>query len=64
MDGTFPDEMKIAKIIPICKSGDKNVICNYILTSLLTQFSKKLCDIKFIIENNILNVSQYGFRHI
>ena len=24
LDGTFPDRMKTTKIIPICKSGDKD----------------------------------------
>ena len=42
LDGTFPDKMKIAKIIPIYKSGHKNLISNYRPIFLLSQFSKIL----------------------
>ena len=40
--GVFPDKMKIAKVIPLFKSGDKNVYTNYRPVSLLPQFSKVL----------------------
>ena len=40
LDGRFSDKMKIVKIIPIYKSDDKNLICNYIPISLLPQMSK------------------------
>ena len=42
LDRTFPDKTKIAKIIPIYKSGFKILICNYEPISLLSQFSKIL----------------------
>ena len=42
LDRTFPDKMKIAKVIPIYKSGDKNLICNHRPISSLSQFSKIL----------------------
>ena len=37
--GIFPTSLKIAKIVPICKSGDKADIKNYIPISLLHVFS-------------------------
>ena len=40
LDGTFPDKIKMAKVIPIYMSGDKNLICNYGPICLLSQFSK------------------------
>ena len=68
MSGTFPNKMKLAKVIPLCKTGNQNVFTNYIPVSLLPQFSKildKLFSEKldaFIEKQNILSDSQYGFR--
>ena len=68
LDGTFPDNMKIAKVIPIYKSGDKKLICNY-RTISSSQFSKILDRLfgkrleNFLTKYNLLNDSQYGFRH-
>ena len=61
--GVFPDKLKIAKVIPVFKSG-----INYRPISLLPQFSKILETLfnsrlsAFIGKNNIINPSQYGFR--
>lgn len=68
MAGKFPKGMKIAKVIPIYKSGDKHLFSNYRPISLLSQFSKivekvfakRLND--FISKHNILCEQQYGFR--
>lgn len=66
--GTFPDQMKIAKVLPLFKKGKKNDLANYRPISLLPQFSKILEKLfvvrlnKFINKNNILSNSQYGFR--
>lgn len=38
--GGFPDNMKIAKVVPIYMSGPMSEISNYIPTSLLPQFSE------------------------
>ena len=58
--GSFPDLMKIAKITPIFKSGDKLDMCNYRPISLLTScrillgkaINSKL--IKFFKKNKLL----------
>ena len=61
--------MKTAKIIPIFKSGQKDVFTNYRPVSLLCQFSKILEKIvikrldKFIEKFNLLAEGQYGFRN-
>ena len=66
--GVFPSIMKIAKVIPMFKSGAKTDFTNYRPISLLPQFSKILekCFLtrinSFVIANNILSSSQYGFR--
>ena len=38
--GIFPDELKIAKVFPVFKSGDKTNISNYKPISVLLFFSK------------------------
>ena len=40
--GVFPDNMKVAKVVPLFKAGDRGVFSNYIPISLLSQFSKIL----------------------
>ena len=67
-EGIFPDEMKIAKVIPIYKSGNKALTCNYRPISVLNLFSKVFEKIMynhlldFINEHNILYSYQFGFR--
>lgn len=61
--------MKVAKVVPLYKDGDKHMFTNYRPISLLSQFSKVL-EKKFVqkldefIEKKkqLLNESQYGFR--
>ena len=66
--GIVPDELKIARVIPIFKSGDKALFSNYRPISVLPCFSKFL---ERIIYNRIINYlndsdvlcdNQYGFR--
>ena len=66
--GVFLSRMKIAKVIPLFKSGTKTDVSNYRPISLLPQFSKILEKLFlnrlniFLSANNILSSSQYGFR--
>ena len=50
--GIFPNELKIAKVIPIFKSGDKTSIENYRLISVLSVFSKIF---EKIMYNHLIN---------
>ena len=66
--GKVPNQLKIAKVIPIYKKDDDELFSNYRPVSVLPCFSKILerlifdrC-IEFIDKNNILNDKQYGFR--
>ena len=58
---------KIAKVIPIYKSGNKSNLNNYRPISLLPVFSKILEKsvhnrlIKFLLKHNILSAKKYGF---
>ena len=60
--------MKIAKIVPIHKSGNKKILNNYRPISILPAFSKLLeklvCNrlVQFIENKNLLYQHQYGFR--
>ena len=66
--GIFPEKMKIAKVSPIFKKGDKSILSNYRPISVLPCFSKILERIMFnrlyiyLAENNILFNKQFGFR--
>ena len=66
--GIFPNEMKIAKVIPLFKNGNKSDFSNYRPISLLSQFSKILEKLfneglqQLLNTNNILSNSQYGSR--
>jgi len=68
IQGRVPDDLKIAKVIPIFKSGDKSKFNNYRPISLLPIISKILERIiynritHFIEQNNYFYKHQYGFR--
>ena len=66
--GIFPKQWKLAKIIPIHKSGDKESPSNYRPISILPCVSKILERIvqrqilAYLHKNNILSPAQSGFR--
>ena len=39
-ESTYPDLLKIAKVVPIIKKGERDKITNYRPISLLSQFNK------------------------
>ena len=66
--GIVPDSTKVAKVLPLFKSGDQTLLSNYRPISLLPSFSKiferlvynRL--ISYLNKNNILHDYQFGFR--
>ena len=66
--GTFPEEMKIARITPMCKGRDKENVVNYRPLSVLPSFSKILGRIMYkklylyLSENNLLYNKHFGFQ--
>ena len=64
----FPDELKIAKVLPLYKTGDRNVLSNYRPISILPIFSKifeKLIQSRltsFLEKEKVLFDGQFGFR--
>ena len=67
-EGIYPDQMKLAEIIPLYKGKDSDKVINYRPISLLVTISKVIEKliykrmIKFIDKYNLLYDSQYGFR--
>ena len=68
VNGIVPASMKIAKVLPLYKAKDRQLLSNYRPISLLPTLSKvlekvvhnKLC--RFLKLHDILFESQYGFR--
>ena len=66
--GTFPDRLKIARVVPIHKGGNKSELNNYRPISVLPLLSKVFekivhCRLSNFLEKlNVLTNSQYGFR--
>ena len=66
--GIFPDELKLARVVPIFKAGDLAQVSNYRPISVLTTFSKILEKIvynhllDFLSKNEALYEYQFGFR--
>ena len=64
-EGVFPDDMKVAKVIPLHKGKSPLTVSNYRPISLLLIFSKiferlifdRLND--FVIENKLLTQNQF-----
>ena len=66
--GYFPEQLKLAKVIPIFKGGDPDLLSNYRPVSVLSAFSKLYERIyykrllSYISSQNILYDNQFGFR--
>ena len=66
--GIFPDEMKIAKIKPLFKVGERDIVSNYRPISVLPVFSKLLERIMYnrvyahVTSNGLLYEKQFGFQ--
>ena len=67
INGVVPNELKVAKVVPIYKSGDRRLINNYRPVSVLPSFSKILEKLmynrisNFIHKHSLLNEYQFGF---
>ena len=66
--GVVPSELKLAKIVPIFKQGNKEDLTNYRPISILPVFTKIIEKIMYerlnnhLSKNNILYSKQHGFR--
>ena len=68
IQGVFPSELKLARVVPIYKNGDRQQITNYRPRSVTSFFSKVLekimCNVltNFLEENGVISKFQFGFR--
>jgi hypothetical protein len=66
--GIFPEALKIGKICPIFKCGDKSLFSNYRPISILPSFSKIFEKVihnrlsSYLYKENIITDQQFGFR--
>ena len=66
--GIVPDQMKIARVIPLFKAGDRSLFTNYRPISILPSFSKFLEKVvynrlyNYLSKLEILCDNQFGFR--
>lgn len=68
VSGTFPDKLKISKVIPIHKKDDTKTISNFRPVSLLSTISKVYEKVvynqlaEYLESNNLFDNCQHGFR--
>lgn len=66
--GIFPDDWKLAKVMPVFKQGDRSDMNNYRSISVISAIAEVFERIIFnqlssyLSENNILSQCQSGFR--
>ena len=66
--GIYPSQLKLSRVKPLFKSGDRSQFNNYRPISLLPSLSKIFESVIFdqllnyFIENNLLRMEQFGFR--
>nr|CAH7715951.1 unnamed protein product [Callosobruchus chinensis] len=67
-EGTFPEQLKLNKIIPVFKKGDKDIMSNYRPIALSPVLSKifEYCFVERLMHffdiHNLLSKNQFGFR--
>jgi hypothetical protein len=69
MEGHFPSKLKVSKVIPIYKKGDRDSSSSFRPISLVPTFGKvyeaiiKTQITTFFDQHNLLSRNQFGFRH-
>ena len=65
----FPDKLRIARVVPLCRKGDNTLFSNYRLISILLSFSRIFEKVTrysllyvYFESNKLLFSSQYTFR--
>ena len=61
----MPDEIKVARVIPIFKGEDKQLVSTYFCTAIFPQIFEKIvatCVIDFLDDNMVFYKCKFGFR--
>ena len=61
--GIFPDELKLARVVPIYKSGDKKEVSNYRPISVLSFYSKIFEKIMYEYVVEFMDKSEIIFKN-
>lgn len=64
ISGVVPDQLKIARVIPLFKSGDKSTFTNYRPVSVLPVLERVIYNrlLDYLNKHKILSDNQFGFR--
>ena len=69
MEGVFPFEIKLAKVVPIFKAGESDKVTNYRPISVLSFFLPKIFEktmynyvVNFMDKHDTIYKYQFGFR--
>ena len=64
LEGIFPSELKLAKVVPIFKLAESEKVTNYRQISVLSLFNKIMYNyvINFMDKNNTTYKYKFGFR--
>ena len=68
LNSVFPNTLKIAKVVPVFKKGDNELLNNYRSISILFSISKIFENViynqlyEFLQEHYVITNSQYGFK--
>ena len=69
MEGVFPSELKLEKVVPIFKAGESDKVTNYRPTFVLSFFFKKYLKktmysyvVNFMDKHDTIYKYQFGFR--
>ena len=64
MEGVFPSELKLAKVVPIFKSGDPTKMSDYRPISILSFFPQIFEKIMYNVVNNFLYKNDILYKYL
>lgn len=68
VEGRFPDSLKIARVVPVYKKGDRSLVSSYRPIAIIPAFAKifetvmKTQLLEYFESNKLFSAAQHGFR--